>query len=211
MNKYVKFEYGEGITACLVVDEAGVVLGLFNDGVPNPSIYIPGFLNDGTKITGIAQNFCQAHHFNIIVISDEIDCIHQGAFHGASVNHVVWPAACKAIPDNCFLDSFVKTVSNIEHVESIGKMAFGFANCIKQIDFSASPITNMGECAFEGATADSIIWPTDCSYIPNLCFFNSSVKSISNLNNVKTIGERAFCGMQVPINTQGRKPSFCAG
>lgn len=195
VNKYVKLEYNEGIIACLVIDENGMVSGLFNEGAPNPSVYIPSFLNDGTKITGISRAFCQAHHFNVVIISDEIDYVEPGAFHGASVNHVVWPAACTYIPDNCFLDSFVKVVSNIDHVKAIGKMAFAFANCIDRIDFSASSITHMGDSAFEGAIAGNIVWPTACSHIPDLCFFNSSVKGISNLDNIKTIGERAFCGM----------------
>lgn len=50
--------------------------------------------------------------------------------------------------------------------------------------------------AFRNVSAEEIVWPASCIHVPNYCFFNSSVKKISNLNNIDSIGICAFSNIR---------------
>ena len=46
--------------------------------------------------------------------------------------------------------------------------------------------------SLSGCRIDKVIWPSSCDYIPETCFYESSVKEIDNIDHVTNIGKAAF-------------------
>lgn len=132
------------------------------------SVYIPHKLEDGTEIRNIAAGSCSGH-YDEIIISDEICNIDDMAFSKSKVRSVVWSKGCTRIPDGCFEDSSICSITNIDEVEVVG------------------------ERAFDGSELTSIKWPSKCGHIPKLCFANTfSLEDISNIEHVTRIDYGAF-------------------
>ncbi|MCM1062833.1 MAG: leucine-rich repeat domain-containing protein [Eubacterium sp.] len=92
-------------------------------------------------------------------ISDEIVEIESEAFADAQVKSVIWSAGCKTIPEYCFSGSEIKTIKNIEKVETIGKYAFAECSNLNNLDLSSTGINSIGKGAFFGVDRAKIRFP----------------------------------------------------
>lgn len=106
---------------------------------------------------------------NTVILNDNITFVDEESFFRATVKNVVWSKSCKTIPNACFAESDIETISNIENVESIEVSAFQATRQLK--DF---------------------IWPKSCLTVPCSCFCTSGLQSITGLENVESIENNAF-------------------
>lgn len=152
-------------------------------GKKRVDVFIPHKFPTGEVITSIGSGFCgfKCGSYNKIVVDDNISVIDEGAFKRSAVNEVVWPASCCCIPRNCFNDSDIRKLSNIEHITSIGERAFMWS----RIPF--------------------ISWPQNCTVIPEACFCKSSLEEIVGLGVVERIDNLAFArtSLSKPIDLSG--------
>lgn len=155
----------------LNVDEQGVLTKIFSaDGCEE--LKIPHVLPTGETIKEIGPRVVSGE-FGRIIIDDEIDSVCSSAFAYSEVGEIVWPSACKEIPDYCFQHSLFTAVHNTEHVAHIGVSAFS------------------------GSNIESFVWPKNCHSVPFRCFAFSSISSIDNLTDVVSIKEGAFMATQI--------------
>lgn len=164
MKKVIK-EIREG-SVTYGIDDKGVLKKMHND-LPNEGVMIPRVLPSGDVITAIGARFIQGEAFDKIDISDEITWVKANAFKYANVRAVRWSAGCKKIPDNCFEESTIETLTGIEKVRDIEDGAFMFSHL------------------------SSIVWPKHCTVIPKNCF-KGCILSISNIEKVLYICDGAF-------------------
>lgn len=104
------------------------------------------------------QCFCGSDLKEICNI-DGVITVEEAAFWGTKMDSLDWPSNCVDIPTKCFSKSCLRILNNIGHIASIGDYAFWDALCINKLDFSASPINFVGECAFEGTPAGGVHLP----------------------------------------------------
>lgn len=152
------------------VSDEGALMTMRNSGAAR-DIVIPRKLPNGIEIVSISRIFCYGA-FTKVTISDEISTISPYAFLHSYVDSVVWPASCYRIPESCFRNSRIKSISNIEHVTEIAKTAFHESH-IK-----------------------SFSWPSECLKIPYMCFSSSHLETISNVDSVWSIDSLAFSDLK---------------
>lgn len=175
-----------------------------------PELFIPHFLPTGERIDYLSKCFCGLP-VDKVVIDDGI-LVEDRAFYKAKIKEVVWPKSCTAIPNSCFMESFVEKVSNIEDVTKIGLGAFvksevaefvwpSGCTVIPQGCFMSSPLTKISNIdhvvtikayAFECCDFESFVWPSNCPIVPVQCFSGNPLKSISNITNISVIKTNAF-------------------
>lgn len=145
--------------------------------------------------------------------TDHVVKVEECAFSKTGLIEFKWPTGCKIIPIKCFSNSSLKEISNIEDVEAIKEQAFFstnikkfywppkckkvyeqcFYNCKALEEVIATDnIEEIEDSAFEKTGIKSFAWPAKCSVIPDSCFYDSSLKAISNTNNVLAIEAYAF-------------------
>jgi hypothetical protein len=104
-----------------------------------------------------------------LILPKSVTQVYTDSFYMAGVNTLVWPEACKEIPEKCFNKSFIRNFEGIENVEKIGSEAFS------------------------ESSVEVFDWPAKATEIPNRCFFNCPrLTKINGVENVTTIGEGAF-------------------
>lgn len=177
------------------------------------NVVIPHILKSGEKITTLGSRFCQGE-YNKITISNRIKKIEDSAFANADVKEVCWSSGCRVIPDDCFHGSKIQKISNIDNVVEIGLNAFyssGIRNftipplcktigngCFAYSLLNAAfldteALSRIGAQAFRNTPVlIEVVWPQNCLTIPDRCFYESNIKTISNIQNVKEVGAHAF-------------------
>lgn len=135
-------------------------------------VFIPHVLEPGVVIDAIDSDFCRGG-FRKVTISDEIPDIRPYAFYEAVIGEIVWPASHTSIPLECFQESTLGTVSNIDTV------------------------THIGTSAFAGCAIKKLVWPSKCFEIPQKCFINGRVSDLTNVGHVSSIGDEAFAGCTI--------------
>lgn len=122
-----------------------------------------------------------------------IKTINKKAFRGSCISNISWPKECICIPEKCFFDSALESISGIEGVKYIGCYAFNNSNLSGELDLSNTNIEEIEEGAFYNCHAlDRVVWPAQCTDIPSSCFYSTRLTSIANINKVEFIGEYAF-------------------
>ena len=200
------------------IDDSGVLLKMLNKGITDRSVTIKHILDSGHVINALGKHFAEYEEFYEIVVSDEICEVKTEAFAFCYAKKVRWSSGCKKIPALCFRSSRVNEVTNVDHVTSICREAFAasklktfrWPTCCKKIPARCfivsylSSISNIdhvksvGAGAFEACYIDKLVWPSHCPVIPRECFRNTvSLRNITNLQNVLSIEERAFFGLQL--------------
>ena len=145
-------------------------------------LIIPGESKNGDAIVGmlsltkainrLATRGCK--EISRLVFNDKIVLVDLGALaYVKIVKSVVWPSKCKTIPEECFFNSSIENVENIDHVDTIKARAFAGSN-IREVD-----------------------WPVNAKTISTSTFLNSGLKVIRGIENVKTIFPEAFSKTQI--------------
>lgn len=149
------------------LNDAEVLVEMVNNDCGERDVFIPSVFPTGERICAIGHDFCKGSYLTI-TIDDNISEIEDAAFKYAFADEVVWSSSCKTIPADCFFDSRIKRVTNIENVEVVGSRAFN--------NFYIRKVS----------------WPLNCKKIPKYCF--KALDSISGIEDVEEIGEGAFSG-----------------
>lgn len=185
-------------------------------GVEPADVIVPARTPQGRMITSIGPRCCEGH-FNKIVLSDRITSVEPKAFAYSPISTIVWSGNCKIIPEECFMHTHIKKISNIHNVTEIGRSAFMatdievfnwpngcsaipakcfYASTIKTIR-NIKHVSDISERAFAISSIEEFVWPSACPAIPEGCFAYSNLKSLSNIGNVTEIETRAFMGSQL--------------
>lgn len=110
-------------------------------------------------------------------------------FAGSNVEEVVMPNAITKISDCAFAASTIKTF-NYENVTEIGLCAFRDSK-IQTFDFRN--IRKIGERAFYSAKdLTGNITLSNVAHIPESCFYNTKLNTLTIASNTETIGRGAF-------------------
>lgn len=148
-----------------------------------------------------------------VINTENVTVVERGAFTSSSIKTFKWPSLCSVIPPTCFYDSSLESLTNCESVEEIEWAAFSgckfkkftvpksvtkignscFSGCssLKKVILHDG-ITFIGGSAFATTEISEIAWPAECKVIRSLCFSGSSLKKISNLEQVEVIEDFAF-------------------
>lgn len=205
----------------------GVLLSISHHDRYRHKIVIPHKFKTGETITAIDQTFDIHGEVHTIYISDGITEVHEGAFKFSHVKVVRWPSTCSKIPENCFKYSSVRKITNIDHVEDVGKCAFYSCEFMSKFKwpskcpvipkgcFSQSflmsinnieHVSQINRGAFCKTLLKKFVWPSNCPVIPPCCFQASLLEDILNTDNVKQIEGDAFCATHIQKFTW---PSAC--
>lgn len=193
------------------VDENGALQRMWNDKKAQ-KIFIPNEFPDGTVISSIAPRFCYGN-YGTVQISSKICTIQERAFKASDVKKVIWPTGCTTIPKNCFEDSEITEILNIDDVLNIEFRAFAyckiqditwptkcttiprycFEQCLglKEIK-NTDNVLQIEEGAFKHAGLFDFKWPRKCTEIPQRCFEHSYLENITDIEDVTKIGAWAF-------------------
>ena len=164
------YTHGEELTGFDIALKKGTTI---IDELKIPSVV------DGTPISHISTTLREAFfklkgkgisEIKNVLIEEGISSISIRAFANIDIkiDNVCWPASCTVIPDYCFFNS---------HIESI-----------TGIDF----VTIIGEYAFALSYVQTFSWPQTCKAIPGYCFYASYIESLIGVEEVEVIGESAF-------------------
>lgn len=134
-------------------------------------IAIPFQFPSGGVIDTVSSNFLSGSCHEL-VFSEGIKTIEAEAFINADVQEVFWPSSCDTIPENCFKNSLIEKIHNIDHVVNVGQFAFA-------------------SCHIKG-----MLWPSACSVIPRGCFLRSDIVMLDNIEHVVSIKTLAFSNAQ---------------
>ena len=93
------------------------------------------------------------------------------------------------------IDAYIpKRLPNGVKINAIGmRFCKGFYNKIVIDD----DIKEIWQGAFECSCVKEVVWPSNCSVIPENCFSCNNIESVSNTDNVTTIMRYAFSGSGV--------------
>lgn len=175
-------------------------------------IELPSVTPEGVKISSIGNSFFGFGACCKIIIPPSVSMVQTNAFREADVKKVVWSSNCDEIPAFCFYHSSIENISNIDHVRSIGMLAFGGSSLksitwpskcelVPQFCFDVSKLREISNIdhvsivqtyAFHGCSIKKIEWPSKCFEIPNGCFEDCRLEQITNIDHVKQIGVEAF-------------------
>ena len=148
-----------------------------------------------------------------VINTENVTVVERGAFEYSSIKTFKWPSLCPVIPPSCFCGTSLESLTNCESVEviewaafsdckfkkftvpksviKIGNSCFSRCSSLKKVILHDG-ITFIGGSAFANTEISEIVWPTECKVIRALCFGGSSLKRISNLEQVEVIEEFAF-------------------
>ena len=92
-----------------------------------------------------------------------VEVIEDEAFCNSEIKELTWPDSCERIPTFCFFESAIRKLDNLKGVTSIGASAFKYTFGLEFLDFSASVISEVGECAFQTSNLCKVFPPYYCS------------------------------------------------
>ena len=149
-----------------------------------------------------------------LLIEDGITTIAPSSFAkiDIKIDQVCWPASCTVIPDHCFYDSNIESITGTDFVTTIGEGAF---QCSRLKTFKWPPLcreippscfslssleditgidntTEIGDFAFEYSRIKMFHWPIACNKIPINCFYKTPLEKITGMKKVDAIGRSAF-------------------
>lgn len=196
-------------------------------------VVIPHTLKNGEEIKTLGSAFCQGK-YGKITISDKIGNVERNAFEWADVEEVHWSYGCRIIPVDCFRNSKIRKISNIDNVVEIWSGAFSGSSigsftapplckvigdeafAYSRLDtafLDVKSLSHIGKSAFRSTNISEIIWSHGCPTIPERCFYESSVGKISNIQDVRGVRNNAFADCKIdklewPKNCP-EIPEFC--
>lgn len=191
------------------------------------NLTIPHEFSDGTTIDSIyLEEFSGS--FGKVVISDGIKKIGDSSFMGSSIFELMWPASCPEIPEYCFYNSEIETVTGIENVTVLKEGAF-CQSSLAEIKGEFASLKEIGPYAFQGSNLKtfeipescslgswafrscelltSVKLPSTCCEVPDYCF--SECQRLTNIevpDTVSKIGDNAF---EMTAIKSFRWPSHC--
>jgi hypothetical protein len=143
--------------------------------------------------SSVGERCCSCRIENLI-LSDGIKRICNDAFYSSDIDMVHWPASCNKIEHSMFRDSSIKSITNLEHIKSIGVQAF--CGCAQLKDISElTDCESIESGAFQYCSSlERFVWPEKCSEIKLFCFQGTTnLKEFVFTNeNAIYIGESAF-------------------
>ena len=159
-----------------------------------------------------------------VVIEEGITSVCREAFARIwiRINRVCWPASCTVIPDYCFYNSHIESITGTGSVTIIGTGAFSathvkifeWPSLCKEIPddcFAVSSleritgidmamVKNIGLEAFLGTKLQTFMWSPKCKSIPKGCFMGCrKLEQIDGLEGVTDIGKKAFLGTAIKV------------
>ena len=183
---------------------------------------------DGKTISHISTTFREAFfklkgkgisEIKNVLIEEGITSVGIKAFAsiGIKIDKVCWPASCAVIPDYCFYNSDIESITGTDFVTTVGKGAFGRTHVTtfewpplcKEIPegcFDGSSlieitgidqVNNIGKLAFSETRLQTFSWPPKCKTIPLFCFCSTPLKNITGIDRVEKIEGLAFCGTKL--------------
>ena len=108
-------------------------------------------------------------------IPNTVSTVGKYAFSHSAIKKCKWSSLSKTIPEECFSNSSLQQIINIEH------------------------ITNIKSQAFSGTKFTEFTWPENCHTIPEGCFAQSSLKviNVEPSTRVLNIKNFAFKGTEI--------------
>ena len=183
---------------------------------------------DGKTISHISTTFREAFfklkgkgisEIKNVLIEEGISSVGIKAFAsiGIKIDKVCWPASCAVIPDYCFYNSDIESITGTDFVTTVGKGAFGRTHVTtfewpplcKEIPegcFDGSSlieitgidqVNNIGKLAFSETRLQTFSWPPKCKTIPLFCFCSTPLKNITGIDRVEKIEGNAFCNTKL--------------
>ena len=107
----------------------------------------------------IPQSCFEGSSIQTIINIDNVAAIERSAFACSRIKKIKWPSKCSVVPEACFKNSKLEIINNTDHLTSIGKEAFSGNYFLKQLDLSKSPISEIGEHAFQNVMPSRISFP----------------------------------------------------
>ena len=169
---------------------------------------------------------------NICEISgiENVKKINPGAFtHTKKLKTMEWPKKCNLVPERCFEYSGITQLGRTSEITYVEAKAFMGSNIssislpsvimiaessfelsdIASIDLSKSEsLFSVNKRAFaKTSNLKKVKWSPFCTTIPEKCFFQSSIKEISGIENVEVISDWAFAHSGIESITW--PPSCC--
>ena len=189
----------------ILFNDAGVIKQVRNccgDAIfpSNFHLQIPSEI-EGIKICEIENEFVATSMrklINTVTIPDDVKIDSEAFFDCSKMTIVNWNNT-KIIPNGCFCKcQELRTINGIENVVKIEESAFSGCVSLKKINIS-DDVEYIGPRAFFGCfSLTSFNWPSKCQKISPETFCRcTNLKAVKNLNNVGSIGIKAFAGTSI--------------
>ena len=130
------------------------------------------------------------------------------AFNGCtSLYNIHLSAGVTEIDEGAFRGSYFETITVSETLQTIGKNAFANNGYLKELDFSHTQLSSIGENAFEScAELTRVNFPATLTAIPEEAFrYDGNLKTVVFNGDIQSIGKKAFynSGLQELKNLSG--------
>lgn len=128
-----------------------------------------------------------------VKIPEGVKRIGSEAFYGClSLAEVIMPDGVEIIDSKAFYGCGFKSISLPKSLVSLGFGVFA-DSMLESVDLETCPnLTVLSENCFDGTKLKTVTLPDRVSEIPDRCFYHIETLTKVDLNNVKSVGERAF-------------------